>query len=139
MDITQVQTGGVGVFESVILGLSIIGALEFGFTYTTILIEFIMTVAFAEMVSLQSHKEKEAKILFKSYIIEWYFFFCFQFMVIPNTFLTLSNLQRSGLAPQPGSLISILCYEYHDLTAFMLLTFGIILFVVSLQEGYYSY
>lgn len=60
-------------------------------------------------------------------------------MLIPKTWLTLANLHRSGLAPAPGSFISIFCYEYHSLVTFMLLTFGIILFVVSLQENFYGY
>ena len=119
--------------------LSAIGALEFGFTYTTIFCEIIMTVAFAEMVKLQRIKDKEAKIVIKSKITEWYFFFCFQVMLIPKTWLTLPVLKQSGLAPEMGSLLHMLCYEYHNLTVFTLLTLGIIIFVVSLQEGYYSY
>ena len=83
---------GVGIFESFTLLLSAIGALEFGFTFTTLLCEIIMTVAFAQMVSLHRHKGKEVKIVFKSWIIEWYFFFCFEFALIPKTWLTLSVL-----------------------------------------------
>ena len=52
VDFTQVQAGGIGAFESLTLLLSAIGALEFGFTYTTILCEIIMTAAFVEMVNL---------------------------------------------------------------------------------------
>ena len=71
--------------------------------------------------------------------MEWYFFFCFQLMLIPKTWLTLPMLKKSGLAPEAGSMLYMLCYEYHGLTVFCLLTLGIILFVVSLQEGFYSY
>jgi len=98
-----------------------------------------MTVAFFQMVNLHTHKSKELKIVFKSKIIEWYFFLFFEFALIPKTWLTLPVLQRSNMAPAPGSLISICCYEYHELIVFMLMTVGIILFVVSLQEGFYSY
>ena len=132
-------SSGTGIFESFTLLLSAIGALEFGFTFTTVLCEIMMTVAFSQMVSLHRHKGKELKIVFKSKIIEWYFFFCFEFALIPKTWLTLSVLQRSGMAPAPGSLISICCYEYHELIVFMMMTIGIILFVVSLQEGFYAY
>ena len=43
------------------------------------------------------------------------------------------------MAPAPGSFLSICCYEYHELIVFMMVTVGIILFVVSLQEGFYAY
>ena len=91
------------------------------------------------MVKLQRIRDKESKIVIKSKIIEWYFFFCFQLFLIPKTWLTMPILQKSGLAPEPGSLIHLLCFEYHDLTVFILLTIGQILFVISLQEGFYSY
>mmetsp|Transcript_42220 Transcript_42220/g.55622 ORF Transcript_42220/g.55622 Transcript_42220/m.55622 type:complete len:238 (-) Transcript_42220:517-1230(-) len=119
--------------------LSAIGALEFGFAYTTIFCMIIMTVAFSEMVKLQRMHQNEVKIVINSRIIEWYFFACFQLLLIPKTWLTLPILQKSGLAPEPGSFIHAFCYEYHSLAVFMLLTFGVILFVVSLQEGFYSY
>ena len=127
------------MFESYTLLLSAIGALEFGFTYATIFCLIIMAVAFSEMVKLQRMREKEDKIVINSKFTEWYFFACFQLMLIPKTWLTLSVLQRSGLAPEPGSFIYAICYQYHSLAVFMMLTLGIILFVVSLQDGYYSY
>ena len=43
------------------------------------------------------------------------------------------------MAPAPGSFLSICCYEYHELIVFMMMTIGIILFVISLQEGFYAY
>ena len=91
------------------------------------------------MVKLQRMKDKEAKIVLNSKIIEWYFFACFQLMLVPSTWLTLPLLSKSGLAPEPGSILHAICYEYHSLAVFMLLTLGVILFVVSLQEGFYSY
>ena len=115
------------------------GALEFGFTYTTIMCEIIMTVAFYEMVKLQSQKDKEAKIVIKSKLTEWYFFACFNFIIIPKTWLTLAVLKHSDMAPEPGSFLSILLYEYHNFISFCLMTLGMMLFVVSLQEGFYSY
>ena len=48
-------------------------------------------------------------------------------------------MQKSGLAPQPGSVLSLILYECHGLVAYLLVTFGVIFFVTSLQEGYYSY
>ena len=52
IDLSHIQITDVGIFESYTMLLSAIGALEFGFTYTTIFCEIIMTVAFAEMVKL---------------------------------------------------------------------------------------
>ena len=43
------------------------------------------------------------------------------------------------MAPAPGSFLSICFYEHHELIVFMMMTIGIILFVVSLQEGFYAY
>ena len=40
------------MFESYTLLIAAIGALEFGFTYTTIFCQIIITAAFSEMVKL---------------------------------------------------------------------------------------
>ena len=96
IDTTQLQVD-VGMFESYTLLLSAIGSLEFGFTYATIFCQIIMTVAFSEMVKLQRIKDKEAQIVITSKITEWYFFFCFQLMLIPSTWLTLPILEKSGI------------------------------------------
>ena len=60
-------------------------------------------------------------------------------LLIPRTWLTMPMLEKSGMAPEVGSLVHSFFYQNNSLTVFMLLTLGIILFVVSLQEGYYSY
>jgi len=52
VDLSQMQLVDVGIFESYTMLISAIGALEFGFMYTTIFCQIIMTVAFAEMVKL---------------------------------------------------------------------------------------
>ena len=91
------------------------------------------------MVKLQRIKDNEAKIVITSKVTEWYFFFSLQFLMIPKTWLTLSVLQRSDLAPEAGTFLYMVCYEYHNLVGFTMLTLGIIVFVVSLQEGFYSY
>ena len=139
IDTSSIQIVDVSIFESYTMLLSAIGALEFGFMYSTIFCLIIMTVAFSEMVKLQRIKDKEAKIVLNSKITEWYFFICFQLMLIPKTWLTLPVLHKSGLAPEPGSFLHSFCYEYHSLVVFTMLTLGVILFVVSLQEGFYSY
>lgn len=66
----------MGIFESYTLLLSALGALEFGFLYTTIFVQILITVSFAELVKLQLVKDKEAKIVVKTKVLEWYIFFC---------------------------------------------------------------
>ena len=92
VDTSSIQIVDVSMFESYTLLLSAIGALEFGFTYATIFCLIIMTVAFSEMVKLQRMREKEDKIVINSKITEWYFFACFQLMLIPKTWLTMPVL-----------------------------------------------
>lgn len=58
---------------------------------------------------------------------------------MPKYWLTLPLLRSSGMAPEPGSLISLVCYEYHALVVFCLFMLGQIMFVISLQDGFYSY
>lgn len=77
IDTSSIQIVDVSIFESYTMLLSAIGALEFGFMYSTIFCLIIMTVAFSEMVKLQRIKDKEAKIVLNSKITEWYFFACF--------------------------------------------------------------
>jgi len=48
-------------------------------------------------------------------------------------------LQDSGIGLQEYSLANVLLIKYHSVCSFMLLTFGLIFFVYSMQEGYYSY
>ena len=92
VDTSSIQIVDVNMFESYTLLLSAIGALEFGFTYATIFCHIIMGVAFSEMIKLQRIRQKEEKIVINSKITEWYFFVCFQLMLIPKTWLTLSVL-----------------------------------------------
>ena len=54
--------GEVGIFESCILFVSLLGMLEVGFAYTTMFLLILMTVAFAEMMQLQANRAKEEKI-----------------------------------------------------------------------------
>ena len=135
---THVQLD-VGVFESYTLLLSAIGSLEFGFLYTTIFVEILIIVSFAELLKLQLVKDKEAKIVIKSKFLEWLIFFIIQLAFVPRYWLTLPLLENSGLAPERGSLLSIMCFEYHSLVIFSLIMISQILFVISLQEGFYSY
>ena len=128
-----------GIFESCTLLVAFLGMLEVGFIYTTMFAVLLMTVAFAEMMRLQADKAKEEKIQIKTRYVEWYFYVALQFCIAPRTWLDYPLLQRSDLAPESGSLPYKLLYQYHSLASFVLLTFGLILFVVSLQEGFYPY
>jgi len=52
----------IGVFESFTLLCACLGTIEFGFSYTTIFLYLLMTVAFSEMVELQARHDKELHI-----------------------------------------------------------------------------
>ena len=104
LDTAQINVA-VGIFESYTLFLAALGTLEFGYFYTCIFCFLITTVAFSEMVKLERIKDKEASIVFKSKFINWYFFFTFQFIAAPYTWLTLPLVQASGIATEPNSYI----------------------------------
>ena len=63
-----------------------------------------MTVAFYEMMQLQANAEKEKMIQIKTRFVEWYFYFSAQFFIITKTWLNYPLLQRSGMAPEIGSI-----------------------------------
>lgn len=100
-----------------------------------------MTVAFSEMMTLIANQDKESKIVIKTGYVEWYFYLIVQFSLIPKTWLTRSLLARSGidLTQESYSLLNMILFEYHNLALFSLWTIGLLLFVVSLQEGFYAY
>lgn len=129
----------VGVFESYTLLLSAIGAIEFGATYASIVCLLIITVAHSEMVRLQHNKAKEEKIVIKTRIIEWYLFFVSCFVLLPKFWLTQPLLAKSGLAPEPGSFLALALFDYHNIAVFTLMMGALVMFVVSLQEGFYAY
>lgn len=121
------------------LFFAFIGAMEFGFLYTTMISMLLMGYAFNEMMSLRARKDKESQIQIKSFWVEWYFFIAFNFYIIGKTWMTPQLLHDSGIALDPYGLASVLLIKQHALCSFMMFTFGIIFFVFSLQEGYYSY
>lgn len=53
--------------------------------------------------------------------------------------MTPQLLHDSGIGLEPYGLVSVILIKHHTLVSFMMFTFGLIFFVYSLQEGYYSY
>ena len=111
--------------------------LEVGSLYSTALIYLLMTIAFYEMIQVQTRQEKEDRILIKTKWIEWYYFFCIQYYMIPKTWLTSELLHNSQIV-LPQFIYDIL-FRYHSFYTFCLLAGGMILFVLSLEEGFYAY
>lgn len=77
--------------------LAILGSLEVGFFYTTILGYVLMTIAFYEMIQVQARQDKEEKIQIKSKWHEWYCYLCLNFYMMPRTWLTKDLLLSSGV------------------------------------------
>lgn len=48
-------------------------------------------------------------------------------------------MKASGYAPEKDSFWFGVLFGYHNLTCFCLFTLGLIIFVLSLQEGFYAY
>lgn len=126
-------------FDGASMFFAFIGAMEFGFLYTTIISMILMIYAFNEMMSLRARKEKESHIQIKSFWIEWYFFLTFNFFIMGKTWMTPQLLQSSGIGTESYSFTHVVLIKYHSLVSFMAFTIGIIFFVISLQEGFYSY
>lgn len=126
-------------FDGMSMFFAFVGAMEFGFLYTTIVGMVLMVYAFNEIMSLRARKDKESQIQIKSQWIEWYFFISFNYFCMGKTWMTPQLLHDSGIGLQPYSLAYVFLIKHHALCSFMLHTFGIIFFVYSLQEGYYFY
>lgn len=69
----------ISMFESFILFCIVMGSLELGPTSTTILIYLLATIAYGELVNLQSRTDKEEIIQIKSKWTDWLFFWSFQY------------------------------------------------------------
>ena len=52
----------IGNFQSICLVLVVLGSIEVGFFYTTVISYILMTTAFYEMIRVSAKREKEAQI-----------------------------------------------------------------------------
>ena len=93
---------------------------------------YIMALAFDNMAKLQRNKDIEAKIKIKSLFVQWYTFFGLLYALVPITWLKVSLLRITEQAPEHGTMLSMICYEYHTLVASGVLIYGMIFFGVSL-------
>ena len=126
-------------FDGMSMFFAFIGAMEFGFLYTTLITMCLSVYAFNEMMSLRARKDKESRIQIKSFWVEWYFFASFNFYIMGKAWMKPQLLQDSGIGLNENSIANLVLIKYHSFVSFMLFTFGLIFFVYSLQEGYYSY
>lgn len=114
-----------------------VGSLEVGFLYTNVLVYVLMTVAYSEMLAVQTRQEKEDRIQFKNGWIQWYFYACIQFYMVSRTWLTHELLASSNIVLP--MFIDDMLFKYHSFYTFCLIAAGMILFVLSLEEGFYAY
>lgn len=126
-------------FDGMSMFFAFIGAMEFGFVYTTVITMLLMIYAFNEMMGLRARKDKDSQIQIKSFWVEWYFFGSFNFYIMGKAWMTPQLLQDSGIGLLDDSLANLVLIKYHSFVSFILFTSGLIFFVYSLQEGYYSY
>lgn len=111
--------------------------LEVGFLYSTLIVYALMTIAFYEMIRVQQRHDKEERIQIKTAYVEWYYFFCMQFYMVSKTWLTQDLLYNSGIVLP--TFFDDMLFKYHSFYTFCLLAVGMILFVLSLEEGFYAY
>lgn len=69
----------ISMFESFILFAMLIGSIELGPTSTTFLVYVITTIAYAELINLQSRTDKEEIIQIKSKWTDWLIYLSFQY------------------------------------------------------------
>lgn len=69
----------ISMFESFILFALLIGSIELGPTMTTILVYIMTTLAYAELVNMQSRTDKEEIIQIKSKWTDWLMYWSFQY------------------------------------------------------------
>jgi len=95
---------------------------------------FLTICMYRELINLQRDRDKEMKIASKFFkIMTWYYMilsiFYFYFAYFNIRLLTLS----------PNSTILLFLINYYRIISFTLYTAGLIMFVLSLQNGYYDY
>ena len=86
---------------------------------------------------MQIRQDKEDRIQIKSNWVEWYYYTVVQFYMVSKTWLTPELLHASGVV-LPEALDDVI-FRYHSFYSFCLLSFGLMFFVLSLEEGFYAY
>lgn len=119
------------------LTLLAFGLLEVGCIYTTLLVYLMMTIAFYEMICVQRNEEKETVIQIKTVWVEMWFYAAAQFYLVSKTWLTQDLLTKSHIFLP--SLLDDMLFKFHSFYTFCFLAGGMILFVLSLEEGFYAY
>ena len=127
----------LGFLQSTLLVLLLVGSLEMGFLFNTVCSYALMTLAFYEMIQVQIRQDKEDRIQIKSNWVEWYYYTVVQFYMVSKTWLTPELLHASGVV-LPEVLDDVI-FRYHSFYSFCLLSFGLMFFVLSLEEGFYAY
>lgn len=112
-------------------------SVEIGFLWTTVIAYVLMTVAYSEMIKVQTRQAKEEILNIKTKWVEWFFYACIQFYMVSRTWLNKELLTNTEIyLPQ---VLDEMLFKYHSFYTFCLLAAGMIFFVLSLEEGFYAY
>lgn len=105
-----------------------------GHLYCGMLVMWLSSTMYKEIVLLKRKEEKDRKILFSW--IDWYYFAVFAFYMIPKVILRRVLLEGNLTH---GGYMHFIMYDYHNLITFALAMIGVLLFVLSLERGTYRY
>eukprot|EP00347_Sterkiella_histriomuscorum_P018056 403346957 len=108
--------------------------IQMGHFYCAMLVLALTFISFKEIISLKRREDKDSKILFSW--IDKYYFVIFCFAVTPQFLLTSKSLKQSI---ENDPILSGLFVEYHKLISFFMFTFGILIFVLSLEKSSLRY
>mmetsp|Transcript_40656 Transcript_40656/g.39274 ORF Transcript_40656/g.39274 Transcript_40656/m.39274 type:complete len:117 (+) Transcript_40656:221-571(+) len=105
-----------------------------GHMYCAMLVFWIASTMYKEIISLKRRKDKDEKITFSW--IDWYYFSVLMFYMVPKLFLRRVLMEK---ALEVGTLFHTVVYYYHNIISFNLFVLGILFFVLSLNQGSYRY
>lgn len=116
---------------TVIMLLSFFVFIAAGQVYCSILVLLILTFIFMELTNLNKYKDRNNEIKWY-YTIGYYFFFLWMY------FFNMRTIREITISFEKYKIYHLMI-KYHNLICFILLCLGLIIFLKSLQQGYYRY
>lgn len=107
-----------------------------GHLYYTLFLMYCGFKCYFELVNLQRNELKDSKNKFAT-IIEWFCPLCQTFYLLPKTFYRriLVDNDRMVNFKEATPLIYNVMFIHHSLICGILLSFGLVMFVLSLEKG----
>ena len=116
---------------TIIMLVGFILILTLGHFYCALFVITLMIFCFKELKALKMKKELDKNIPHFN-IINWYFFVCFVFFILP---MYLPNQTKLGVTDP--TLLEL--FKYHKLISFLAFILGVLLFTWSLEKATYKY